>query len=59
MDTAKFMNSENGKTSNPHRGQNNARSLDMTELICHLIGHKFSQFSSFVRSFCEQNLKIV
>ena len=27
-----------------YRGQNNTRSSDMTERICHLIGHKFSQF---------------
>ena len=27
-----------------YSGQNNAWSSDMTERICHLIGHKFSQF---------------
>ena len=39
---------------NVFRDRNNARSSDMTELICHLIDHKIS---SIVWSFYEQNIE--
>ena len=40
-------------------GQNNAWSSDMTEHICHLIGHKFSQSQALPGHFVKKNLKII
>ena len=42
-----------------NRGRNNARSLDLTERICHLIGHKFSQFQVLLGHFVNEKLKII
>ena len=41
------------------RDQNNAQSLDMTENICHLVGHKFSQFQALSSHFVNKKLKII
>ena len=41
------------------RGRNKALSSDMTELICHLIGHKFSQFQALSGLFVKKKLKII
>ena len=40
------------------RGQNKALSSDMTKPICHLIGHKFSQFQALHSHFVKRKLKI-
>ena len=40
------------------QGWNKAQSLDMTEHICHLISHKFSQFQSLPSHFVNKKLKI-
>ena len=42
---------ERPSLSSRGKGRNNARSLDMTERICHLIGHKFSQFQALSGHF--------
>ena len=42
-----------------NRGRNNARSLDMTERICHLIGHKLPQFQALPGYFKKKKLKII
>ena len=41
------------------RGGNNARSLDMTEHICHLIGHNFFQIQTLSGHFVNKKLKII
>ena len=38
------------------RGRNNAWSSDMTECICHLIGHKFPQFQVMLDHFGKQKI---
>ena len=38
-----------------YRGRNSVRSSDMTEHICHLIGHKFSQFQALSGHFLKKN----
>ena len=40
------------------RGQNKALSSDMTKPICHLIGHKLSQFQALHSHFVKRKLKI-
>ena len=39
--------------------RNNTWSSDMTECICHLIGHKYSQFQTLSCHFVKKNLKII
>ena len=34
-----------------NRDRNNAWSSDMSECVCHLIGHKFSQFQALPSDF--------
>ena len=46
------------KTNKLNRGQNNARSSDTTEVICHLVGHKFSQFQALSSHFVNKKLKL-
>ena len=41
------------------RGQNNAGSSNMTEQICHFIGHKCSQFQALSGHFLNKQLKII
>ena len=40
------------------RGQNNAPSWNITKHICHLIGHKFSQFQALPGHFVNKNQKL-
>ena len=41
------------------RGQGNAQSSDMTERICHLTVHKFSQFQALSGHFRNKKSKII
>ena len=41
------------------RGGNNTRSLDMTEHVCHLIGHNFFQIQTLSGHFVNKKLKII
>ena len=43
----------------PNKGRNNAWSSEMTERICHLIGHKYSQFQALSGHFVKKKLKTI